>query len=144
MKNNKFPNAGSVHQLRTTPIEEAYYIDQHVGQRIRLARISRKMSQKQLSEKLGISFQQLQKHESGANRIGAGRIMQAAGALNVPISFFYDGIKRFAADTDLAEQQFIDLSELSPVKSACIKTITRADDECISPVHELLKRITEL
>ena len=61
--------------------------DRHIGQRIRMHRVLLGM----LSEILGISFQQLQKYESGANRIGAGRLPALANALQVPVSSFFEG-----------------------------------------------------
>lgn len=66
-------------------------IDVHVGSRIRLRRNMLGMSQEKLGESLGITFQQIQKYEKGANRIGASRLHQIAQVLGVPVSFFYDG-----------------------------------------------------
>ena len=65
--------------------------DRHIGQRIRMHRVLLGMTQERLSEILGISFQQLQKYESGANRIGAGRLPALANALQVPVSSFFEG-----------------------------------------------------
>jgi transcriptional regulator with XRE-family HTH domain len=64
-------------------------IDKHVGARVRMRRHMAKLSQKALGQALGITFQQIQKYESGVNRIGSGRLQEIARALNVPISFFY-------------------------------------------------------
>ena len=50
-----------------------------------------KVSQAELGEKLGVSFQQVQKYEKGVNRVGAARLQQIATALDVPVTFFYDG-----------------------------------------------------
>ena len=49
------------------------------------------MSQEKLGERLGITFQQVQKYEKGTNRIGASRLQQISGILNVPVSFFFEG-----------------------------------------------------
>jgi transcriptional regulator with XRE-family HTH domain len=65
--------------------------DRHIGQRIRMHRVLLGMTQERLSEILGISFQQLQKYESGVNRIGAGRLPTLASALQVPVSSFFEG-----------------------------------------------------
>lgn len=62
----------------------------HVGRRIRLRRTLLGMSQEKLGEALGITFQQVQKYERGANRVGASRLYDLASALDVPISFFFD------------------------------------------------------
>ena len=65
--------------------------DIELGKRIRLRRVEMKISQAELGEKLGVSFQQVQKYEKGMNRVGAARLQQIATALGVPVSFFYDG-----------------------------------------------------
>jgi transcriptional regulator with XRE-family HTH domain len=62
-----------------------------MGRKIRLRRVEQHISQADLGEKLGISFQQVQKYEKGVNRVGATRLQQIATALNVPMTFFYDG-----------------------------------------------------
>jgi transcriptional regulator with XRE-family HTH domain len=64
-------------------------IDILVGKRIREARIERAMSQTALGDKLGVSFQQIQKTERGANRISAGHLHAAAVALGRPIEWFF-------------------------------------------------------
>jgi transcriptional regulator with XRE-family HTH domain len=66
-------------------------IDKHVGGRVRMRRIMLGMSQVQLGEALGLTFQQVQKYESGTNRVGASRIQQIAQILQVPISFLFEG-----------------------------------------------------
>lgn len=65
-------------------------IDVHVGSRVRLRRTMLGMSQEKLGESLGITFQQIQKYEKGANRIGASRLQQIATVLDTPISFFFE------------------------------------------------------
>lgn len=66
--------------------------DIELGKRIRLRRVEQKISQADLGEKLGVSFQQVQKYEKGVNRIGAGRLFEVARILNVPVDFFYEGL----------------------------------------------------
>ena len=65
-------------------------IDVHVGSRVRLRRNMLGMSQEKLGEALGITFQQIQKYEKGANRVGASRLQAIATVLNVPVSFFFE------------------------------------------------------
>ena len=65
--------------------------DHELGKRIRLRRVEQQISQADLGDKLGVSFQQVQKYEKGVNRVGAGRLQQIATALDVPITYFYDG-----------------------------------------------------
>lgn len=66
-------------------------IDDHVGARIRLRRTLLGMTQDQLASALSISYQQIQKYETGANRISAGRLFEIAQCLSVDISYFFDG-----------------------------------------------------
>lgn len=67
-------------------------IDVHVGTRIRLRRKTMKMSQEQLGEQLGVTFQQVQKYERGTNRVGAGRLWDISKVLSVPVQYFYNGL----------------------------------------------------
>jgi transcriptional regulator with XRE-family HTH domain len=64
--------------------------DIEMGKKIRLRRVEQRISQSDLGEKLGVSFQQVQKYEKGVNRVGAARLQQIATALDVPVTFFYD------------------------------------------------------
>lgn len=65
-------------------------IDIHVGSRVRLRRTMIGMSQEKLGDALGITFQQIQKYEKGANRVGASRLQEISRVLNTPVSFFFE------------------------------------------------------
>ena len=65
-------------------------VDIHVGARVRLRRSILGMSQETLADELGLTFQQIQKYERGANRIGASRLWDISRVLDVPIQFFFD------------------------------------------------------
>ncbi|MGR3290413.1 MAG: helix-turn-helix domain-containing protein [Paracoccaceae bacterium] len=67
-------------------------VDVHVGQKVRRRRWMVGMTQQQLAEKVGIKFQQIQKYETGMNRVSASRLWDIAEALEVSVSFFFDGI----------------------------------------------------
>ncbi len=67
-------------------------VDVHVGARIRLRRTMMGMSQERLGDALGLTFQQVQKYERGANRVGASRLFDLSRILDVPIGFFYDNM----------------------------------------------------
>jgi transcriptional regulator with XRE-family HTH domain len=67
-------------------------IDQHVGERIRLRRAELGLTQEQLAEALEVSYQQIQKYETGANRISASRIFQMARRLDVELGYFFEGL----------------------------------------------------
>jgi len=71
----------------------AHPVDQHVGKRIRHRRWLVGMTQQQLADQVGIKFQQIQKYETGANRVSASRLWAIAKSLQVDISFFFEGIE---------------------------------------------------
>ncbi|SFT46545.1 helix-turn-helix domain-containing protein [Sedimentitalea nanhaiensis] len=68
-------------------------VDVHVGKRVRHRRWLIGMTQQQLAEQVGIKFQQIQKYETGANRVSASRLWDIADALDVPVSFFFEGLQ---------------------------------------------------
>ncbi len=78
-------------------------VDIHVGTRVRLRRQLLKMSQEKLGDQLGVTFQQVQKYERGANRVGASRLWRIAQVMDVPVSFFYDGLGEEMPTAEFAE-----------------------------------------
>ncbi len=70
-----------------------HHVDVHVGKRVRHRRWLIGMTQQQLAQQVGIKFQQIQKYETGANRISASRLWDIADALDVPVSFFFEGLE---------------------------------------------------
>ena len=77
---------------RVTTKEGPHPIDVHVGSRVRLRRTLLGLSQPALGEALGLTFQQIQKYERGKNRIGASKLWKLTQALDVPVSFFFEGV----------------------------------------------------
>ena len=67
-------------------------VDVHVGKRVRHRRWMVGMTQQQLGDKVGIKFQQIQKYETGMNRISASRLWDISEALNVSVGFFFEGL----------------------------------------------------
>ena len=72
--------------------EESKVIDRHVGMRLRLLRLNHKMSQTELGDKVGVTFQQIQKYERGANRIGASQLWSLCEIFEAEPNFFFDGL----------------------------------------------------
>jgi transcriptional regulator with XRE-family HTH domain len=66
-------------------------IDKHVGSRLRMRRLMLDMSQTDIADALGLTFQQVQKYENGSNRISAGRLQHISQILQVPVPFFFEG-----------------------------------------------------
>ncbi len=73
-------------------------VDIHVGGRIRLRRKLLGVSQQQLAEHLRLTFQQVQKYESGSNRISASKLYETARLLETPLSYFFDGLQGSTAE----------------------------------------------
>ena len=90
-------------------------VDIHVGGRVRLRRTLLGMSQEKLGGALGLTFQQVQKYERGANRIGSSRLYHLSHILDVPVSFFFDDMPVAVAGGGFAEggQQVYDQEKLS-------------------------------
>jgi len=93
------------------PREVAHPVDTHVGRRVRMRRLMLGLSQTQLGDALGLSFQQVQKYEKGKNRISASRLQQIASIQQVPVTFFFEGAPHFPgqdeAPTGAPSPQFV-------------------------------------
>ncbi len=74
--------------------------DNELGMRIRLRRVEQKISQAELGDRVGVTFQQVQKYEKGVNRVGASRLTQIATALDVPVTFFYEADTKIKKEVD--------------------------------------------
>lgn len=80
-------------------------VDVHVGSRVRLRRTLLGMSQEKLGEAIGLTFQQVQKYERGANRIGSSRLFDLSRVLEVPVSFFFEDMPTLVAASSPAQCQ---------------------------------------
>ncbi|MDB5458175.1 MAG: family transcriptional regulator [Caulobacter sp.] len=78
--------------VEKTAADPAHPVDLHVGARLRIRRKLLSLSQTQLADALGITFQQVQKYERGANRISASKLYEAARLLQSPVSYFFEGL----------------------------------------------------
>ncbi len=76
----------------------AHPVDLHVGRKIRQRRCLAGMTMQQLGDQVGIHFQQIQRYETGANRISASRMWDIAATMEVPVSLFFEGIDGQAPD----------------------------------------------
>jgi len=84
------PKASKKSHPNRMPPGVAHPVDIHVGGRVREQRKLKGMSQGELGDSLGLTFQQIQKYERGANRIGASRLQEIARVLQVPVAFFFE------------------------------------------------------
>ena len=110
----------------------AYHpVDRHVGTRLRLLRLQHGLSQKDIAEGLGLTFQQVQKYENGANRISASKLFEIAALMDISIAEFFVGLDRSDKPVrpDAAALSALDyeiLALLSRVEDGRIKRQVRA------------------
>ena len=126
-------------------------VDVHVGNRVRLRRTLLGMSQQKLGEAIGLTFQQVQKYEKGANRIGSSRLFQLAQVLDVPVSYFFDDMPSGAfpgAKPGLAEASVAAYRHDPLVKRETLELVRAyyriTDPELRRRVFELTKTLAEL
>ena len=108
----------------------AHPVDIHVGKRIRQRRWVTGGTQQLLAENVGIKFQQIQKYETGANRVSASRLFDIAAALKVPVSFFFEGLDGAdtPAPTEMSPQELRHMhafSSLNEINQTAVATVTR-------------------
>lgn len=111
-------------------------IDIHVGKRIRLRRTILHITQQQLAEMLGLTFQQVQKYEKGLNRVGASRLWDISRVLDVPMGFFFEDVDESSMrrspmmlNKDITEMSFHDVQPVvddDPMKRAETLELVRA------------------
>lgn len=92
-------------------------VDAHVGKRIRHRRWMVGMTQQQLADKVGIKFQQIQKYETGMNRVSASRLWDISDALGVTIAFFFEGLSEGEKAAVAAADMMADKEALELVRS---------------------------
>jgi transcriptional regulator with XRE-family HTH domain len=116
--------------------------DVAVGQRIRAFRRDADLSQTELANRIGVTFQQVQKYEKGVNRVGAGRLTQIADALDVPITAFFEGLARPADKRRRSTSARIAELSAIPAASKLLAAFTNVSDSVIET--ELVNLIRSL
>ena len=110
-------------------------IDRHLGSRVRFARIEKKISQTVLGERLGISFQQVQKYELGKDRISASQLMNIARILDRDIAFFFEAIGTDGDGNPVEQDDIVELRRKSRMSTAydikIIRLLHAIDDDQI-------------
>jgi transcriptional regulator with XRE-family HTH domain len=92
-------------------------IDVHVGSRVRLRRTLLGMSQEKLGEAIGLTFQQVQKYERGANRVGSSRLFDLARVLEVPIAYFFEDMEASVANKSPSRLMGVSETRMQPYVS---------------------------
>jgi transcriptional regulator with XRE-family HTH domain len=129
-------------------VKGSLHIDRNIGRQLRIARMQAGLSQQQLGDRVGLTFQQIQKYESGKSRISAGILAVFSRELNVPLTFFFGGADgRAAADSDgFVERPLLELSRLHARLSErrrrflieFAKMLAEEDDAAGETEHDLL------
>jgi transcriptional regulator with XRE-family HTH domain len=115
-------------------------IDKHVGSRVRMRRMMLSMSQEKLGDALGLTFQQVQKYEKGTNRIGASRLQQISHILQVPVSFFFEGVAASSTSHPKVDSTLVGVNEFLTTSDglALVKAFSQIENS------KLRRRIAEL
>jgi transcriptional regulator with XRE-family HTH domain len=133
-------SAGLSFKRRTVIVDGPDPIDQHVGGQLRLRRAQAGMTQTELGAKVGLSFQAVQKYETGENRISASRLYQLARIFDVPLTYFFEGLDETGHSEDTAGASDLSRKEASMVlgayygikdprlRSACLLIMARMAD----------------
>lgn len=129
-----------------TPSGRPNPIDVHVGARVRLRRTLLGMSQEKLGEALGLTFQQVQKYERGANRIGASRLYDLSRVLDVPVSYFFEDM---GEDTMAASPRYMVRATEDPPEVEDGRMVQRETLELVRAYYrirdpEVRKQVQEL
>ncbi len=133
------PNKPGIQRVkRGTP----HPVDIHVGSRVRMRRTLLGMSQEKLGDALGLTFQQVQKYERGANRVGASRLFQISRILDVPVSFFFDEMAAESATASAGLAEEAAPSSFDPMAKRETLELVRAYYRIADP--RVRKRIFEL
>ena len=97
-------------------LAQANTVDTYVGQRIRDKRNERGMSQTEVANALGVTFQQVQKYERGTNRVGASRLFDLSRILSVPIQYFFAGLNNQSTPIEKEDDNVIHLMKPDTVE----------------------------
>jgi transcriptional regulator with XRE-family HTH domain len=113
--------------------------DKRVGSRVRMRRLMLGMSQTELADAIGITFQQVQKYEKGTNRVSASRLQQIARVLRAPVSYFFDDLmQRSRGSKDIVELPEVEALMVSSGGLSLVRAFTRIRQ------RKLRRRIIEL
>ena len=117
-------------------------IDAYVGHKLKQIRLASGISQTELAEAAGVTFQQLQKYEEGANRVSIGRLYSLAKTLDVPLDYFVDGFKaRGRRKNPPRNRQLIDKVLLDRKAMQLLQYYHRTDETMRRHIYEIVKKI---
>lgn len=97
-------------------------VDVHVGRKLKQIRTMRRLSQTDVARELELSFQQIQKYEIGSNRIAASRLYELSRILDVPTSYFFEGLEAAAEKSEHRDPSLEIVTALAAIRDDTIKT----------------------
>lgn len=109
-------------------------VDAHVGSVIRTTRWKRRMTQQQLAEKIGVRFQQVQKYETGSNRVSASRLWEIASVLEVPLAHFFETYGSQAPATEPDRDALVVMASYQRLSNHQKESIRRLLDAMVQAV----------
>ncbi len=128
------------------PVRKPNLVDAHVGARLRQRRMLLGISQEQLADMLGLTFQQVQKYERGTNRVSASRLFQLARTLDTPITWFFEDMEPERSGEQAAPPPGTD--ETDPMSRRetleLVRVYSRIDDRKVrKKLYEMAKALAE-
>lgn len=118
--------------------------DRHVGSRIRLRRLTLGLTQQQLADKVGITFQQVHKYEAGINRIRAGRLYELAGEMGVRTGWFFEGLEgETDADEPSVDPLTVLLAENPDIRMAVASLLKIEDPKLRQQLIRVIRTLAE-
>lgn len=132
---------------RRPPKEAPDPIDIHVGQRLKARRVGLRISQTEIGKALDVTFQQIQKYENGANRIGASNLYKLAQALDTDVSYFFEDLSKSKGVKSLSDQPSTPFEHDPMTQSESIKLVHNyfriASADVRARVFQLVKSIAD-
>ncbi|MEG3619342.1 helix-turn-helix transcriptional regulator [Magnetovibrio sp. PR-2] len=132
---------------RRPPKEAPDPIDLHVGQRLKARRVGLRISQSEIGKALGVTFQQIQKYENGANRVGASNLFKLSQALNVNVGYFFEDMPDASKIKSLSDQPAAEFNHDPMTQPESIKLVHNyfriAAPGVRSRVFQLVKSIAD-
>jgi transcriptional regulator with XRE-family HTH domain len=103
-------------------------MDRHIGHRLRTCRMMLRLNQSELGEAIGVTFQQLQKYEKGSNRVSASTLQKLAATMEVPITYFFEGVSSEKTQSDNFNKEWTEFLATSD-GLALIRAFKRIDSK---------------
>lgn len=122
MNESPIPAMSEVSGVRGVQIVMSHPVDVHVGRKLKQIRTMRRLSQTDVARELDLSFQQIQKYEIGSNRIAASRLYELSRILDVPTSYFFEGLDAATRTTSTRDPSLEIVAALAAIRDDAVKS----------------------